>query len=44
MKDIDVSKTVAIDVDKNLVETAAKNLYPQQNHNFLMLWFHQKKY
>ena len=42
MKAIDVSKTVAIDAGKKLVEKLLKN-YLHQNHKWLMLWFHQKK-
>ena len=43
MKAIDVGKTVAIDAGDKLFEKAAKN-YPNQNHKWLMLWFHQKNY
>ena len=42
MKAIDVGKTVAIDASKKLVENAAKS-YPNKNHKWLMLWFHQKR-
>ena len=42
IKAVDVSKTVAIDACKKLVEKAAKN-YPLQTHKWLMLWFHQEK-
>ena len=42
-KAIDISKTVAIDAGKMLVEKYAKN-YPHSNHKWLMLCFHQKKF
>ena len=42
MKAIDVGKTVTIDAGKKLVEKAAKK-YPNQKHNWLILWFQQKK-
>ena len=42
MKAIDVGKTVAIDAGKKLVEKAAKS-YPNQNHKWLILWFHRKR-
>ena len=37
-----MSKTVAIDAVKKLVENTAQKL-SKQNHKWLMLWFHQKK-
>ena len=41
MKAIDVGKRVAIDAGKKFVERLLKS-FPEQNHNWLMLWFHQK--
>ena len=42
MNAIDVGQTVAINAGKKLVEKAAK-IYQHQNHNWIMIWFHQKK-